>query len=226
MPVVDNAEVIRVLVVDDHRVVREGLRGYFALVDDIEVVGEARDGQAALDALARAKADGELPGVVLMDLLMEPMDGIAATVAIKERYPDVEVVAVTSFLEEEKVHAALEAGAAGYLLKDAEADEVAAAVRAAVRGEVHLDPAVARRLTASLRRGAPASPRELLTVREREILVLVARGCSNKEIAAELVISERTARTHVSNILSKLDLSSRTQAALWAVREGLVPPPG
>ncbi|MGZ4218105.1 MAG: response regulator [Solirubrobacteraceae bacterium] len=220
------AGLIRVLVVDDHRVVREGLRGYFALVDDIEVVGEARDGRAALDALARAKAAGELPHVVLMDLLMEPMDGIAATVAIKERYPDVEVVAVTSFLEEEKVHAALEAGAAGYLLKDAEADEVAAAVRAAMRGEVHLDPAVARRLTASLRRGSPSSPKELLTAREREILVLVARGCSNKEIAAELVISERTARTHVSNILSKLDLGSRTQAALWAVREGLVPRPG
>jgi DNA-binding NarL/FixJ family response regulator len=160
-----------------------------------------------------------------MDLLMEPMDGITATAAIKQRYPEVEVVAVTSFIEEEKVHAALEAGAAGYLLKDAEADEVAAAVRSARRGEVHLDPAVARKLTASLRSGSTASPKDLLTEREREILLLVAQGKANKEIAAELVISERTARTHVSNILSKLDLSSRTQAALWAVREGLAPPP-
>jgi DNA-binding NarL/FixJ family response regulator len=134
-------------------------------------------------------------------------------------------VAVTSFIEEEKVHAALEAGAAGYLLKDAEADEVAAAIRAACRGEVHLDPAVARQLTASLRRGPAVRPQDLLTDREREILRLVAQGKANKEIAAELVISERTARTHVSSILSKLDLHSRTQAALWAVREGLAPPP-
>ncbi len=216
---------IRVLVVDDHRVVREGLRGYLAFIDDIEVVGEASDGRAALDWLARAKPESSLPEVVLMDLLMEPMDGITATATIKERYPDVEVVAVTSFVEEEKVHAALEAGAAGYLLKDAEADEVAAAVRSAKQGEVHLDPAVARKLTASLRRGPSSSPKDLLTEREREILLLVAQGKANKEIAAELVISERTARTHVSNILSKLGFSSRTQAALWAVREGLAPPP-
>ena len=213
------------LVVDDHRVVREGLRSYLQLVDDIEMVGDASDGRAALDWLARSKADGTLPDVVLMDLMMEPMGGIEATAAVKERYPDVEVVAVTSFVEEEKVHAALEAGAAGYLLKDAEADEVAAAIRAACRGEVHLDPAVARQLTASLRRGPSTSPKDLLTDREREILLLVAQGKANKEIAAELVISERTARTHVSNILSKLDLTSRTQAALWAVREALAPPP-
>jgi DNA-binding NarL/FixJ family response regulator len=223
---VTDDEMIRVLVVDDHRMVREGLRSYLELVDDIVIVGEASDGRAALDWLARAKADGALPDVVLMDLLMEPMGGIEATAAIKERYRGVEVVAVTSFVEEEKVHAALEAGAAGYLLKDAEADEVAAAVRAARRGEVHLDPAVARQLTASLRRGPSADPRALLTVREREVLLLVAQGKANKEIAGELVISERTARTHVSNILAKLGLSSRTQAALWAVREGLAQPRG
>lgn len=213
------------LVVDDHRVVREGLRSYLELIDDIEMVGEASDGRGALDALARAKAEGGLPDVVLMDLMMEPMGGIEATAAVKERYPDVEVVAVTSFIEEEKVHAALEAGASGYLLKDAEADEVAAAIRAADRGEVHLDPAVARQLTASLRRGPTISAKDLLTGREREILLLVAQGKANKEIASELVISERTARTHVSNILAKLNLTSRTQAALWAVREGLAPPP-
>ncbi|MGZ4233030.1 MAG: response regulator [Solirubrobacteraceae bacterium] len=219
------SEPIRVLVVDDHRVVREGLRSYLELVDDIEMVGEASDGRAALDWLARAKAADGLPDVVLMDLMMEPMNGIETTAAVKERYPNIEVVAVTSFVEEEKVHAALEAGAGGYLLKDAEADEVAAAIRAARRGEVHLDPAVARQLTAALRRG-PTSPKDLLTEREREILALVAQGKANKAIAGELVISERTARTHVSNILSKLDLTSRTQAALWAVREGLAPPPG
>src|SRR5947199_5293897 len=211
---------IRVLVVDDHRIVREGLRAYLGLVDDIEMVGEAADGRGALDALARAKAGSGLPDVVLMDLLMEPMDGIAATAAIKERHPEVEVVAVTSFIEEDKVHAALEAGAAGYLLKDAEADEIAAAIRSAKRGEVHLDPAVARQLTASLRRGPTDDPKDLLTHRKREILLLVARGQANKEIAAELVISERTARTHVSNILSKPGLTSRPQAAPWAVREG------
>ena len=222
---VTGGELIRVLVVDDHRMVREGLRSYLGLVDDIAMVGDASDGRSALDWLARAKAQGALPDVVLMDLLMEPVGGLEATAAIKRLYPEVKVVAVTSFIDEEKVHAALEAGAAGYLLKDAEADEVAAAVRAAQRGEVHLDPAVARQLTASLRRGPSADPAALLTAREREILVLVARGKANKEIAGELVISERTARTHVSNILAKLGLSSRTQAALWAVREGLAAPP-
>lgn len=213
---------IRVLIVDDHRVVREGLRSFLGAVDDIQPVGEAADGQAALDALARAHAEDRLPDVVLMDMLMAPMDGIAATAEIRSRHPDVKVVAVTSFVEENKVHAALEAGAAGYLLKDAEAEEVAAAVRAAHAGEVHLDPAVARRLTASLRGGGRSAPRDLLTPRELEIVTRVAEGKSNHDIASELVISERTARTHVSNVLGKLGVTSRTQAALWAVREGLV----
>jgi DNA-binding NarL/FixJ family response regulator len=158
-----------------------------------------------------------------MDLLMPRLDGIAATTAIRQRHPDVEVVALTSFSEAERVHAALEAGAAGYLLKDAEADELAAAIRAARRGEVHLDPAVARKLTQSL--VAPQHTATALTAREREVVVLVAQGKSNRDIADALVISERTARTHVSNVLIKLGLASRTQAALWAVREGLVPGP-
>jgi DNA-binding NarL/FixJ family response regulator len=214
---------IRVFLVDDHAVVRRGMHAFFEMLDDIKIVGEAGDGQAALDELPALAAHGELPDVVLMDLLMPRLDGVAATKAIKERYPDVEVVALTSFSEAERVHVALEAGAAGYLLKDAEADQVAAAVRAAHRGEVHLDPVVARQLTRTLvtHQGTATA----LTIREREILVLVAQGKSNRDIADALMISERTARTHVSHVLSKLGLTSRTQAALWAVREGLVPRP-
>jgi len=221
MSQVEGSRPIRVFLVDDHAVVRRGMRAFFDVLDDIEVLGEAADGRAALDELAELAVRHELPDVVLMDLLMPRLDGVAATAAIRQQYPDVEVVALTSFSEAERVHVALEAGAAGYLLKDAEAEEVSAAVRAANRGEVHLDPVVARKLTRSLiapRQGATA-----LTPREREILVLVAQGRSNRDIAGTLVISERTARTHVSNVLSKLGLASRTQAALWAVREGLVP---
>jgi DNA-binding NarL/FixJ family response regulator len=216
---------IRVLVVDDHKVVRRGLRGFLDGEADLEVVGEARDGGEALDELARLDAADRRPDVVLMDLEMEPVDGIAATRLIKAGYDDVEIVALTSFDDEERVHAALDAGASGYILKDADADDVAAAVRAAHRGQLQLDATVARRLMTSL----PGSPgrdlAERLTDREREILRLVGAGKANKEIAAELVITERTARTHVSNILRKLGLASRTQAALWAVREGLAGEP-
>jgi DNA-binding NarL/FixJ family response regulator len=214
---------IRVMLVDDHGVVRRGMRAYLEMLDDLEIVGEAGDGQQALDRIALLEPDGRLPDVILMDLLMPRMDGIQATAAIKSRYPGIEVVALTSFIEEEKVHAALQAGAAGYLLKDAEADEVATAIRAAHRGEVHLDPAVAKRLMQSLRSPKPQDAVEPLTDREREVLILVAQGKANKEIGRQLGISERTARTHVSNILGKLGLASRTQAALYAVREGLVP---
>jgi DNA-binding NarL/FixJ family response regulator len=204
---------IRVLLADDHMVVRRGLRGFFELLDDIEVVGEAEDGRRAVELV---EALG--PDVVLMDLLMPVMDGIAATAEIKARFPEVEVVALTSFIEEERVTAALEAGATGYLLKDADADDVAVAVRRAHAGEVHLDPQVARLLARRIRSGRGDAPaHEPLTEREREVLALVAKGYANKEIATELDITERTARTHVSNILGKLDLASRTQAALWAI---------
>ena len=204
---------IRVLLVDDHAVVRRGLLGFFELLDDIEVVGEADNGQRAVEQVEALE-----PDVVLMDLLMPVMDGIAATAAVKQRFPDVEVVALTSFIEEERVTAALEAGATGYLLKDADADDVAVAVRRAHAGEVHLDPQVARLLANRIRsRREVVTGHEPLTDREREVLGLVAKGHSNKEIATLLDITERTARTHVSNILGKLDLASRTQAALWAI---------
>jgi DNA-binding NarL/FixJ family response regulator len=192
------------------------------MLDDMEVLGEASDGRQAIERITALESSGRLPDVVLMDLVMPHLDGIAATSAIKERWPQIEIVALTSFIEEEKVQAALQAGAAGYLLKDAEADEVAAAIRAAHRGEVHLDPAVAKRLLQSLRTPKVQEIIEPLTDREREVLVLVARGETNKEIGRHLGISERTARTHVSNILGKLGLASRTQAALYAVREGIV----
>jgi DNA-binding NarL/FixJ family response regulator len=214
---------IRVLVADDHRVVRQGLRTFLATTGDIRVVGEASDGSETLTRLHALGDRGEAPDVVLMDLLMSPMDGIEATRQIRARYPQVQVVALTSFVEEEKAHAALDAGASGFLLKDADADEVAAAIRAAHRGEVHLDPAIAGRLVQALRTPSTPRPGPELTGREHEVLRLVAAGKANKDIAAELNISERTARTHVSSILTKLRLTSRTQAALWAVREGLGP---
>jgi DNA-binding NarL/FixJ family response regulator len=213
---------LRVLVVDDHSVVRRGVVSYLDVLDDVEVAGEAADGRDALDKLDALSSVGTLPDVVLMDLQMPRMDGVAATAEIARRFPSVRVVILTSFGENERVHAALQQGAAGYLLKDAGAAEVAAALYAAARDEVFLDAAVARRLAQEIR--GPRSGLSALTAREREILVLVAAGLSNKEIAAELVISERTARTHVSNVLGKLNLTSRTQAALVAVREGLVEP--
>jgi len=214
---------VGVFIVDDHAVVRSGLAAYLEFIDDFVLVGEAADGEQALRRLDELAARDSLPGVVLMDLVMPNMNGIEATAHIVERFPSCRVVVLTSFGEVERINAALRNGAVGYLLKDAEAAEVSAAIRAAVRGEVHLDSEIARRLTQDLRCG-PAGP-GLLTPREREILALLGEGRSNREIANILVISERTARTHVSNVLSKLNLTSRTQAALMAIREGLVPGP-
>jgi DNA-binding NarL/FixJ family response regulator len=190
----------------------------------MEVVGEAADGG---DALERAAA--LLPDVVVMDLLMPGMDGIAATTELKARHPGVEIVVITSFIEEERITAAIEAGASGFLLKDAEADDLAGAIRAAHRGEVYLDPAVAGIVARRMRTGSDRAGGDrdgeavvrLLTVRERQVLAGVARGLSNRAIAEELGMAERTARTHVSNILAKLGLTSRTQAALFAVEHHL-----
>jgi DNA-binding NarL/FixJ family response regulator len=215
---------IRVMIVDDQAVVRRGLQAFLESEPDLEVVGDADGGTQALEVLAGLDRKGRRPDVVLMDLQMEPVDGVESTRAIRSRYSDVEVVALTSFAEQDRVRGALAAGASGYLLKDAEADEIAAGIRAAHRGELRLDPTVARRLMSTLR-GAPTKDlKAQLTARELEVLRLVGAGRANKQIAAELGISERTARTHVSNILAKLGLSSRTQAALWAAREGLVAP--
>ncbi len=208
---------IRVLLVDDHAVVRRGLRGFLELLDDISVVGEAENGRQGVEAARTLR-----PHVVLMDLVMPELDGIGAIGQIKAELPEVEIVALTSFIEEAKVTAALEAGAAGFILKDADADDVATAIRSAHRGEVHLDPAVAGVLARRVReRAAAGAGPEPLTDREREVLALVARGLSNKAIATELAITERTARTHGSNILGKLGLASRTQAALYAVEHGI-----
>jgi DNA-binding NarL/FixJ family response regulator len=213
---------IRVLVVDDHEVVRRGLWAFLESEPDLEVVGAAEGGTQALDLLEELESQGRRPDVVVMDLQMRPIDGIESTRRIRARYDDVEVVVLTSYADDELVRGALEAGASGYVLKDADADEVAAAVRAADRGDLQLDPAVARRLLSSLGAAWPEEATVELTARELDVLRLVGTGRANKEIAALLGISERTARTHVSNILGKLGVTSRTQAALWAVREGLV----
>jgi NarL family two-component system response regulator LiaR len=205
---------IRVLIVDDHGVVRQGLRMYLALDAELEVVGEAANGAEALRLAHELE-----PDVVLMDLLMPVMDGIAATAAIRRELPEVEVIALTSVLEDSAVFGAMRAGATGYLLKDTQAGDLCRAIKAAAAGQVQMSPSVATRLLREL--PAPQQP-EALTERETEVLQHLAQGKSNKEIAAALVIAEKTVRTHVSNILAKLGVTSRTQAALHAVRTGLV----
>src|SRR3712207_3656048 len=205
---------IRVLITDDHGVVRQGLRMFLSLDPDIEVVGEAANGQEAV-AMARELK----PDVVLMDLLMPVMDGIEATRVIRSELSEVEVLALTSVLEDVSVTGAVRAGAIGYLLKDTDAEELRQAIQAAAEGRVHLAPEAGARLMREVR--APESPEEL-TERETEILKLLARGKANKEIASTLFLEEKTVKSYVSSILRKLGVQSRTQAALQAVRTGLV----
>ena len=206
---------VRILLVDDHAVVRQGLRMFLSLDPDLEVVGEATDSQ---DALHKVRATS--PDVVLMDLLMPVMDGVTAIGAVKAESPEVEVIALTSVLEDELVVGAVQAGAVGYLLKDTRADELCRAIKAAAEGKVQLAPEAAARLVREVR--APERP-DVLTERETEVLALLAEGQSNKQIAGALFIGEKTVKTHVSSILSKLGVPSRTAAALHAVRTGLVP---
>lgn len=204
---------MRVLIADDHAVVRQGLRMFLALDDELEVVAEAADGEEAL-RLARQFR----PDVVLMDLLMPRMDGIAATAAIRAELPDTEVIALTSVLEDRSVVQAVKAGAIGYLLKDTQAEELCRAIKAAAAGQVQLSPEAAARLMREVRAPEGAEP---LTERETEVLRLIAQGLANKEIAHRLGIAEKTVKSHVSAILAKLGVQSRTQAALYAAQTGL-----
>jgi DNA-binding NarL/FixJ family response regulator len=210
----DETMPIRILLVDDHAVVRQGLKMFLGLDPDLEVVGEAENGEEALRLTRELQ-----PDVVLMDLLMPVMDGITAIASIRRDFPDTEVIALTSVLEDEAVMKAMRAGAIGYLLKDTHAEELRWAIKAAAAGQVQLSPQAAARLMREVR--APESP-EKLTERETDVLRLLALGRANKEIALELNIGEKTVKTHVSSILRKLDVPSRTQAALYAVRIGLV----
>jgi DNA-binding NarL/FixJ family response regulator len=206
---------IRVLIVDDHAVVREGLRTFLDLQDGIEVVGEAGDGEQAVREAERLR-----PDVVLVDLVMPKLDGVQTMRALRERVPLARAVVLTSYLDDERLLPAIRAGAAGYLLKSVQPQELARAVRTAAAGEALIDPAVAARLIEALDSGREDRA-EQLTPREREVLALLARGFANKRIAAELGIAEKTVKTHVSNVLAKLGVSDRTQAALYASRLGL-----
>jgi DNA-binding NarL/FixJ family response regulator len=205
--------VIRVLICDDHAVVRQGLRTYLELQEDIEVVGEAADGQAAIDAAARTA-----PDVVLLDLAMPDRDGLGALPRLREL---ARVIVLTSFGEDDRLFAALRGGAVGFLLKDTEPAELVRAIRTAHAGQSPLSPAVAARVIDQLAQAGRPRAIEALTPREREVLRLIAEGLSNKRIARELGVAEKTVKTHVGHVLAKLDLTDRTQAALYAVREGL-----
>ena len=209
---------IGVLIVDDHAVVRQGLRSLLELQEDIEVLGEAADGLEAVDQTSRI-----LPDVVLMDLVMPEIDGIEATRRIRAVSPSTQVIVLTSFSEDEQVFSAIKAGALSYLLKNVSPADLIKAVQATYRGEAQLHPVIAKKLMEEVSVGARHSTSKELTERELGVLQLIARGQSNREIGEELVISEKTVKTHVSNMLSKLHLADRTQAAIYALREGLAP---
>jgi two-component system, NarL family, response regulator LiaR len=209
-------DAVRVLIVDDHAVVREGLRNYLGMVPGIELVGEAGSGVEAIARAAKVR-----PHVVLMDLVMPEMDGIEATRRIREELPDAKVIVLTSFADDDKLFPALRAGAVAYLLKDVGPKELVETIRAAARGEARLGPGVTQRLVSGIAGGAERQPEADLTERELEVLRCIARGRSNKEIGVDLGISEKTVKSHVGNILGKLSLADRTQAALYAVKRGL-----
>jgi len=210
------SDLIRVFVTDDHSIVRKGIKATLELIPDMELVGEATNGREAVERVAISK-----PDVVLMDLVMPEMDGIEAIHQIKSQQPNIAILVLTTFAGEDKVFPAIKAGASGYQLKDSDPEELVAAIRQVYRGESALHPIIARKVLQELTRPAEGPPTpDPLTQREVEVLKLVARGMENPEIAAQLFISEATVRTHVSNIMSKLHLASRTQVALYALREG------
>ena len=208
---------ISVLIVDDHAVVRQGLRTFLELQDDIEVLGEAPDGEQAVSSVRSL-----VPDVVLMDLVMPRMDGIEATRRLREVSPSTKVIVLTSFADDERVFGSVKAGAAGYLMKDVKPQELGEAIRTVHRGEALLHPAIASKLMHEFAQGERSASHDLLTERELEVLRLLAQGMSNKEVAGALTLAEKTVKTHVSNILQKLHLADRTQAALYAVRHRLV----
>lgn len=206
----------RILLVDDHSVVRQGLRLFLEMEDEFEIVGEAENGREALEKIAALK-----PDVVLMDLMMPEMDGIEAIGKGKVEFPDVEFIALTSVLEDRSLVKAVKAGAIGFLLKNTEADELCRNIKTAAKGVVQLSPEASRRLMTALQ---TLGPLEELTERELEILISLAKGMSNNDIAGALSVTEKTVKTHVSNVLSKLNVKSRTQAAVYAWQSGIVKP--
>jgi NarL family two-component system response regulator LiaR len=210
---------VRIVLADDHPVVRQGLRAFLETQPEVEILGEAADGEEAVRQVERL-----LPDIVLMDIVMPKIDGIEAIRRIRAISPSTQAIVLTSFADDEKIVAAVRAGAAGYLLKDTRPQELISAIRAVARGEALLAPSVAARLMRELSRPSEDAAATILTTRELEVLRLIASGRSNKEIAADLVLSEKTVKTHVSNILAKLHLADRTQAALYAVRQRLVDP--
>ncbi|MDT2987444.1 response regulator [Enterococcus casseliflavus] len=207
---------IKVLLVDDHEMVRLGVSSYLSIQDDIEVIGEAENGRVGYE-----KALELHPDVILMDLVMDEMDGIESTKLILNDWPEAKIIIVTSFIDDEKVYPAIEAGAAGYLLKTSTAHEIAEAIRATQRGERVLEPEVTTKMMDRLTNRTPIL-HEDLTNREQEVLLLIAEGKSNQEIADSLFITLKTVKTHVSNILSKLEVEDRTQATIYAFKHGLI----
>jgi two-component system, NarL family, response regulator LiaR len=214
----DGAGPIRVMIVDDHGVVRQGLRFLVEQEPGIEVVGEFGDGASAVAAIPACR-----PDVLLLDLLMPGMDGLGVLAAVKPKHPALEVVVLTSLVDDDHLLAAIRAGAISYLHKTASADDVVAAIRAAARGESALTTKIATRLLGEVRRGPSRRPTDQLSPRELEVLTGLGRGRSNRELARALGIGEETVKTHVSSILAKLNLADRTQAAIFALQQGLVP---
>ncbi|WP_243292642.1 response regulator transcription factor [Bacillus sp. FJAT-47783] len=210
---------INVLFVDDHEMVRIGVSSYLATQPDIEVIGEAENGKDAIELALKLR-----PDVILMDLVMKEMDGIEATKQIVRQWPEAKIIIVTSFLDDEKVYPALEAGAVSYLLKTSKASDIAEAIRKTYHGQTVLEPEVTDKVMAKMRQPSKRLPHEELTNRELEILLLVAQGKTNQEIADELFIAIKTVKTHVSNILSKLEVQDRTQAVIYAFKHHLVDP--